>query len=218
MAQDTGDRQSGKFPAHLLPGQRLPLETLLPLLPPRLIKTLVGHGFATIGDLVDPRKSRDLASLLPAWQLAQVEEGLEIWPLQYARDCLVLGALREEEVPERLVPKDQHPSHRAEASAWEEDGRADQDWEAGGVPESGGPEGLGARGQDFDPLESLEIPLGLVRILKSRGCHLVGDLLDRGMDRDFWADLEPRQAQDLREALMVWFELTSPEGPRGSGS
>ncbi len=95
MIQETVADRPTASPTLDLPGSDQPVEDLLPLLPPRLVASLTAKGFIRVCDLVSPDRQAELQSWLASWQVQQLREALELWPLQYAQDLRDLDPLPE---------------------------------------------------------------------------------------------------------------------------
>jgi len=87
-----------------LPGKELPLEEMLPLLPPRLIQTLLQQGVQTIGGLYEAYRTGIGLDFLENWQLKQIRQAFKVWPHQHAHQARVEASLREKATGQWYVP------------------------------------------------------------------------------------------------------------------
>ncbi len=87
-----------------LPGKELDLEELLPILPPRLIRTLLQNGVLTIGALYEACRTGTGLEFLEGWQLQQIHRAFRVWPRQHACQARMEEELRRRRPSRRLVP------------------------------------------------------------------------------------------------------------------
>lgn len=87
-----------------LPGRELHLEELLPILPPRLIRTLLRRGIQTVGALYEACRTRQGLDFLEAWQLKQIRLAFKVWPRHHAHQCQVQARLEQRVGRQPYVP------------------------------------------------------------------------------------------------------------------
>lgn len=87
MTHDGRNRRQPDIPLGAVPGGDLPVRRLMPLIPRSLARLLEDAGFASIGDLMGPRRRDRLLELLSPAQAALLRQALTIWPQQFAYAC-----------------------------------------------------------------------------------------------------------------------------------
>ncbi|MGI5844420.1 MAG: hypothetical protein ACOX9B_09630 [Candidatus Xenobium sp.] len=87
-----------------LPGKKLHLEEMRPILPPRLLQTLCRHGIQTVGALYEACRTGQGLDFLKPWQLKQIQLAFKVWPRHHTYLCQAQAKLEQQLGKQRYVP------------------------------------------------------------------------------------------------------------------